>query len=497
MDIKLAIQNFFQAPELETIIKFTFKADKNEQEADKDEKESDKNEQKLDKYALELWIDTIVEQIKKCIVYDIKIKKLVDICEDIKFKYNDEDVTAYVNIVNLHNYEDTDEQIKGIHLDNIGILTFEQLEKRLSKSSIYIPKRKSKFEENIKEINFDYLYSIYDYEYLEKRRLSNINDNESKRAKLISRSSLHNDKITLLQDYSKLDYLPFRYLCNNYKRTNNDSKINRVFYAPICCSNVISFLLFYNKPFKFVNDLYNKNGAFKRSADQVRSQKKASETPVRSMLSNISQFINDDNLDNYHYLDKNGNKIYLINDDNFKEALYVDKLLFLKKIDYIFNFMLFSCCFDDFELYYNKIDNDFAYEYLMKKSSISEKKLSSHNFNNLFVTKFYILYLLKYLRTYNISAFISLMESIDSYFENLSRFNLPSDKSALVKDLYNLKDIFGDNSDLLNILMPKSMSNNPNVNIKLLNTLSNLITQKTSAVDIVFNLNDFTNKFNL
>lgn len=497
MDIEIAIQNFFQAPELEKIIEFTFGTNTNTEELDKIEQKLNKNDQKFDKYALELWIDTIVEQIKKCIVYDIEIKKLIDICEDIKFKYNDEDVTPYVNIVNLHNYEDTDEQIKGIHLDNIGILTFEQLEKRLSKSCIYIPKRKSKFGENIKEINFDYLYSIYDYEYLEKRRLSNINDNESKRAKLISRSSLHNDKITLLQDYSKLDYLPFRYLCNDYKRTNNGSKINRVFYAPICCSNVISFLLFYNKPFKFVNDLYNKDGAFKRSADQVRSQKKASETPVRSMLSNISQFINDDNLDNYHYLDKNGNKIYLINDDNFKEALYVDRLLFLKKIDYIFNFMLFSCCFDDFELYSSQIDSDFAYEYLMKKSSISEKKFSSHNFNDLFVTKFYILYLLKKLRTYNINAFISLMESIDSYFEDLSRFNLPSDKSALVKDLYNLKDILEDNSNFLNILMPKSMSSNPNAHIKLLNTLSNLITKKTSAVDRIFNLNDFTNKFNL
>jgi|GEM_PF-6100860 len=476
MDIEIAIQNFFQAPELKEILKNFYETDKNVQE---------------------LWIDKIVEHIKKCIVYDIEIKKLIDICEDIKFKYNDEDVTAYVNIVNLHNYEDTDEQIKGIHLDNIGILTFEQLEKRLSKSSIYIPKRKSKFEENIKEINFDYLYSIYDYEYLEKRRLSNVN--ESKKAKLISRSSLHNDKIALLQNTKqKLEearYLPFRYISNEYKRTNNGSKINRVFYAPICCSNVISFLLFYNKPFKFINDLYNTNGAFKRSADQVRSQKKASETPVRSMLSNISQFINDDNLDNYHYLDKNGNKIYLISDDNFKEALYVDRLLFLKKIDYIFNFMLFSCCFDDFELYSSQIDSDFAYEYLMKKSSISEKKFSSHNFNDLFVTKFYILYLLKNLPTYSISAFISLMESIDSYFENLSRFNLPNDKITLVKDLYNLKDIFGDNSDLLNILMPKSVSNNPNVKIKLLNTLSYLITEKVCPVKR-FNPNDFINKFN-
>ena len=474
MDIKVAIQIFFQEPGLNRNLKLFFETDKN---------------------VKELWIDKIVEHIKKCIVYDIKIKKLIDICEDIKFKYNDEDVTAYVNIVNLHNYEDTDEQIKGIHLDNIGILTFEQLEKRLSKSCIYIPKRKSKFEENIKEINFDYLYSIYDYKYLEKRRLSNSNDSKSKKTKLISRSSLHNDKITLLQNYSKLDCLPFRYIFNEYKRTNNDSKINRVFYAPICCSNVISFLLFYNKPFKFVNDLYNKDGAFKRSADQVRSQKKASETPVRSMLSNISQFINDDNLDNYHYLDKNGNKIYLINDDNFKEALYVDRLLFLKKIDYIFNFMLFSCCFDDFELYSSQIDSDFAYEYLMKKSSISEKKFSSHNFNNLFVTKFYILYLLKNLPTYSISAFISLMESIDSYFENLSRFNLPSDKIALVKDLYNLKDIFGDNSDFLNILMPKSISSSPNVKIKLLNTLSYLITEKYCPVTR-FNPNDFINKFN-
>lgn len=478
MDIEIAIQNFFQASELKEILKKFYETDKNVQE---------------------LWIDKIVEHIKKCIVYDIEIKKLIDICEDIKFKYNDEDVTAYVNIVNLHNYEDTDEQIKGIHLDNIGILTFEQLEKRLSKSSIYIPKRKSKFEENIKEINFDYLYSIYDYEYLEKRRLSNVNDNESKKTKLISRSSLHNDKIALLQNTKQklveARYLPFRYISNEYKRTNNGSKINRVFYAPICCSNVISFLLFYNKPFKFVNDLYNDDGAFKRSADQVRSQKKASETPVRSMLSNISQFINDNNLDNYHYLDKNGNKIYLINDDNFKEALYVDRLLFLKKIDYIFNFMLFSCCFDDFELYSSQIDSDFAYEYLMKKSSISEKKFGSHNFNNLFVTKFYILYLLKNLPTYSISAFISLMESIDSYFENLSRFNLPSDKIALVKDLYNLKDIFGDNSDFLNILMPKSISNNPNVKIKLLNTLSYLITEKVCPVKR-FNPNDFINKFN-
>lgn len=474
MDIKVAIQNFFQEPGLKRNLKLFFETDKNVQE---------------------LWIDKIVEHIKKCIVYDIEIKKLIDICEDIKFKYNDEEVTPYVNIVNLHNYEDADKQIKGIHLDNIGILTFEQLEKKLSKSSIYIPKRKSKFEENIKEINFDYLYSIYDYKYLEKRRLSNSNDSKSKKTKLISRSSLHNDKITLLQNYSKLDYLPFRYIFNEYKRTNNDSKINRVFYAPIACSNVISFLLFYNKPFKFVNDLYNDEGAFKRSADQVRSQKKASETPVRSMLSNISQFINDNNLDNYHYLDKNGNKIYLINDDNFKEALYVDRLLFLKKIDYIFNFMLFSCCFDDFELYSSQIDSDFAYEYLMKKSSISEKKFGSHNFNNLFVTKFYILYLLKNLPTYSISAFISLMESIDSYFENLSRFNLPSDKIALVKDLYNLKDIFGDNSDFLNILMPKSISNNPNVKIKLLNTLSYLITEKVCPVKR-FNPNDFINKFN-
>lgn len=474
MDIKVAIQNFFQEPGLKRNLKLFFETDKNVQE---------------------LWIDKIVEHIKKCIVYDIEIKKLIDICEDIKFKYNDEEVTPYVNIVNLHNYEDADKQIKGIHLDNIGILTFEQLEKKLSKSSIYIPKRKSKFEENIKEINFDYLYSIYDYKYLEKRRLSNSNDSKSKKTKLISRSSLHNDKITLLQNYSKLDYLPFRYIFNEYKRTNNDSKINRVFYAPIACSNVISFLLFYNKPFKFVNDLYNDDGAFKRSADQVRSQKKASETPVRSMLSNISQFINDNNLDNYHYLDKNGNKIYLINDDNFKEALYVDRLLFLKKIDYIFNFMLFSCCFDDFELYSSQIDSDFAYEYLMKKSSISEKKFGSHNFNNLFVTKFYILYLLKNLPTYSISAFISLMESIDSYFENLSRFNLPSDKIALVKDLYNLKDIFGDNSDFLNILMPKSISNNPNVKIKLLNTLSYLITEKVCPVKR-FNPNDFINKFN-
>lgn len=474
MDIKVAIQNFFQEPGLKRNLKLFFETDKNVQE---------------------LWIDKIVEHIKKCIVYDIEIKKLIDICEDIKFKYNDEEVTPYVNIVNLHNYEDADKQIKGIHLDNIGILTFEQLEKKLSKSSIYIPKRKSKFEENIKEINFDYLYSIYDYKYLEKRRLSNSNDSKSKKTKLISRSSLHNDKITLLQNYSKLDYLPFRYIFNEYKRTNNDSKINRVFYAPIACSNVISFLLFYNKPFKFVNDLYNDEGAFKRSADQVRSQKKASETPVRSMLSNISQFINDNNLDNYHYLDKNGNKIYLINDDNFKEALYVDRLLFLKKIDYIFNFMLFSCCFDDFELYSSQIDSDFAYEYLMKKSSISEKKFGSHNFNNLFVTKFYILYLLKNLPTYSISAFISLMESIDSYFENLSSFNLPSDKIALVKDLYNLKDIFGDNSDFLNILMPKSISNNPNVKIKLLNTLSYLITEKVCPVKR-FNPNDFINKFN-
>lgn len=474
MDIKVAIQNFFQEPGLKRNLKLFFETDKNVQE---------------------LWIDKIVEHIKKCIVYDIEIKKLIDICEDIKFKYNDEEVTPYVNIVNLHNYEDADKQIKGIHLDNIGILTFEQLEKKLSKSSIYIPKRKSKFEENIKEINFDYLYSIYDYKYLEKRRLSNSNDSKSKKTKLISRSSLHNDKITLLQNYSKLDYLPFRYIFNEYKRTNNDSKINRVFYAPIACSNVISFLLFYNKPFKFVNDLYNDEGAFKRSADQVRSQKKASETPVRSMLSNISQFINDNNLDNYHYLDKNGNKIYLINDDNFKEALYVDRLLFLKKIDYIFNFMLFSCCFDDFELYSSQIDSDFAYEYLMKKSSISEKKFGSHNFNNLFVTKFYILYLLKNLPTYSISAFISLMKSIDSYFENLSRFNLPSDKIALVKDLYNLKDIFGDNSDFLNILMPKSISNNPNVKIKLLNTLSYLITEKVCPVKR-FNPNDFINKFN-
>lgn len=474
MDIKVAIQNFFQEPGLKRNLKLFFETDKNVQE---------------------LWIDKIVEHIKKCIVYDIEIKKLIDICEDIKFKYNDEEVTPYVNIVNLHNYEDADKQIKGIHLDNIGILTFEQLEKKLSKSSIYIPKRKSKFEENIKEINFDYLYSIYDYKYLEKRRLSNSNDSKSKKTKLISRSSLHNDKITLLQNYSKLDYLPFRYIFNEYKRTNNDSKINRVFYAPIACSNVISFLLFYNKPFKFVNDLYNDEGAFKRSTDQVRSQKKASETPVRSMLSNISQFINDNNLDNYHYLDKNGNKIYLINDDNFKEALYVDRLLFLKKIDYIFNFMLFSCCFDDFELYSSQIDSDFAYEYLMKKSSISEKKFGSHNFNNLFVTKFYILYLLKNLPTYSISAFISLMESIDSYFENLSRFNLPSDKIALVKDLYNLKDIFGDNSDFLNILMPKSISNNPNVKIKLLNTLSYLITEKVCPVKR-FNPNDFINKFN-
>lgn len=474
MDIKVAVQNFFQEPGLKRNLKLFFETDKNVQE---------------------LWIDKIVEHIKKCIVYDIEIKKLIDICEDIKFKYNDEEVTPYVNIVNLHNYEDADKQIKGIHLDNIGILTFEQLEKKLSKSSIYIPKRKSKFEENIKEINFDYLYSIYDYKYLEKRRLSNSNDSKSKKTKLISRSSLHNDKITLLQNYSKLDYLPFRYIFNEYKRTNNDSKINRVFYAPIACSNVISFLLFYNKPFKFVNDLYNDEGAFKRSADQVRSQKKASETPVRSMLSNISQFINDNNLDNYHYLDKNGNKIYLINDDNFKEALYVDRLLFLKKIDYIFNFMLFSCCFDDFELYSSQIDSDFAYEYLMKKSSISEKKFGSHNFNNLFVTKFYILYLLKNLPTYSISAFISLMESIDSYFENLSRFNLPSDKIALVKDLYNLKDIFGDNSDFLNILMPKSISNNPNVKIKLLNTLSYLITEKVCPVKR-FNPNDFINKFN-
>lgn len=474
MDIKVAIQNFFQEPGLKRNLKLFFETDKNVQE---------------------LWTDKIVEHIKKCIVYDIEIKKLIDICEDIKFKYNDEEVTPYVNIVNLHNYEDADKQIKGIHLDNIGILTFEQLEKKLSKSSIYIPKRKSKFEENIKEINFDYLYSIYDYKYLEKRRLSNSNDSKSKKTKLISRSSLHNDKITLLQNYSKLDYLPFRYIFNEYKRTNNDSKINRVFYAPIACSNVISFLLFYNKPFKFVNDLYNDEGAFKRSADQVRSQKKASETPVRSMLSNISQFINDNNLDNYHYLDKNGNKIYLINDDNFKEALYVDRLLFLKKIDYIFNFMLFSCCFDDFELYSSQIDSDFAYEYLMKKSSISEKKFGSHNFNNLFVTKFYILYLLKNLPTYSISAFISLMESIDSYFENLSRFNLPSDKIALVKDLYNLKDIFGDNSDFLNILMPKSISNNPNVKIKLLNTLSYLITEKVCPVKR-FNPNDFINKFN-
>lgn len=474
MDIKVAVQNFFQEPGLKRNLKLFFETDKNVQE---------------------LWIDKIVEHIKKCIVYDIEIKKLIDICENIKFKYNDEEVTPYVNIVNLHNYEDADKQIKGIHLDNIGILTFEQLEKKLSKSSIYIPKRKSKFEENIKEINFDYLYSIYDYKYLEKRRLSNSNDSKSKKTKLISRSSLHNDKITLLQNYSKLDYLPFRYIFNEYKRTNNDSKINRVFYAPIACSNVISFLLFYNKPFKFVNDLYNDEGAFKRSADQVRSQKKASETPVRSMLSNISQFINDNNLDNYHYLDKNGNKIYLINDDNFKEALYVDRLLFLKKIDYIFNFMLFSCCFDDFELYSSQIDSDFAYEYLMKKSSISEKKFGSHNFNNLFVTKFYILYLLKNLPTYSISAFISLMESIDSYFENLSRFNLPSDKIALVKDLYNLKDIFGDNSDFLNILMPKSISNNPNVKIKLLNTLSYLITEKVCPVKR-FNPNDFINKFN-
>lgn len=474
MDIKVAIQNFFQEPGLKRNLKLFFETDKNVQE---------------------LWIDKIVEHIKKCIVYDIEIKKLIDICEDIKFKYNDEEVTPYVNIVNLHNYEDADKQIKGIHLDNIGILTFEQLEKKLSKSSIYIPKRKSKFEENIKEINFDYLYSIYDYKYLEKRRLSNSNDSKSKKTKLISRSSLHNDKITLLQNYSKLDYLPFRYIFNEYKRTNNDSKINRVFYAPIACSNVISFLLFYNKPFKFVNDLYNDEGAFKRSADQVRSQKKASETPVRSMLSNISQFINDNNLDNYHYLDKNGNKIYLINDDNFKEALYVDRLLFLKKIDYIFNFMLFSCCFDDFELYSSQIDSDFAYEYLMKKSSISEKKFSSHNFNDLFVTKFYILYLLKNLPTYSISAFISLMESIDSYFENLSRFNLPNDKITLVKDLYNLKDIFGDNSDFLNILMPKSVSNNPNVKIKLLNTLSYLITEKVCPVKR-FNPNDFINKFN-
>ena len=474
MDIKVAIQNFFQEPGLKRNLKLFFETDKNVQE---------------------LWIDKIVEHIKKCIIYDIEIKKLIDICEDIKFKYNDEEVTPYVNIVNLHNYEDADKQIKGIHLDNIGILTFEQLEKKLSKSSIYIPKRKSKFEENIKEINFDYLYSIYDYKYLEKRRLSNSNDSKSKKTKLISRSSLHNDKITLLQNYSKLDYLPFRYIFNEYKLTNNDSKINRVFYAPIACSNVISFLLFYNKPFKFVNDLYNDEGAFKRSADQVRSQKKASETPVRSMLSNISQFINDNNLDNYHYLDKNGNKIYLINDDNFKEALYVDRLLFLKKIDYIFNFMLFSCCFDDFELYSSQIDSDFAYEYLMKKSSISEKKFGSHNFNNLFVTKFYILYLLKNLPTYSISAFISLMESIDSYFENLSRFNLPSDKIALVKDLYNLKDIFGDNSDFLNILMPKSISNNPNVKIKLLNTLSYLITEKVCPVKR-FNPNDFINKFN-
>lgn len=475
MDIKTAAQIYFQEPRLKEILKNFYETDENIQE---------------------LWIDKIVEHIKKCIVYDIEIKKLIDICEDIKFKYNDEEVTPYVNIVNLHNYEDADKQIKGIHLDNIGILTFEQLEKRLSKSSIYIPKRKSKFEENIKEINFDYLYSIYDYEYLEKRRLSNINDNESKRAKLISRSSLHNDKITLLQNYLKLDYLPFRYIFNEYKRTNNDSKINRVFYAPITCSNVISFLLFYNKPFKFINDLYNTNGAFKKSADQVRSQKKASETPVRSMLSNISQFINDDNLDNYHYLDKNGNKIYLINDDNFKEALYVDRLLFLKKIDYIFNFMLFSCCFDDFELYSSQIDSDFAYEYLMKKSSISEKKFSSHNFNDLFVTKFYILYLLKNLPIYSISAFISLMESIDSYFENLSRFNLPNDKITLVKDLYNLKDIFGDNNDFLNILMPKSISNSPNVKIKLLNTLSYLITEKYCPVKRFTPPNDFINKFN-
>ena len=450
----------------------------------------------------------IAAQIHKCITYDVEIQKLIDICNKTTFKYDNEDVFAYINVVNLHNYEDEDEDIKGIHLDDLGLLTFEQLENKLNKSSIYVPKRKSKFKFNIydiKEINFDYLYSIYDRDFLEKRRLKNTDECNLKKVKLISRPSLNRDKVRLLLNMNPIKSMPFNVVCKEYKKSSTSTQTNRVFYTPNGSSNVLSFILFYNKPFKLIEDFYTSGGAFEKSVIQTKNQKKTTETPVRSLLVNINRFINDSNLENYYYIDNDNNKIFLKDSDDFNKALYVDKLLFLEKIDFIFNWILFSCCFSDFDVYSEGIDSDFAYKYLMSNSKFADKNYSSltddkgpsisNTFSYLFLTKFYILYLLKCIPRYDIGAFVTLMNCINSQFKTLWYSNFSSDKDALVSDLYNIKNIKLNNKNILDSMMPSNLSDVPDVKIGLLNDLSLGIIKKESAGKRIFSLKDLSDKF--
>lgn len=424
----------------------------------------------------------LINELKRCIQFDVIIQRLIKQSEEKKFNFNGEDVIPYVNLMNLHNFfianTVDDPNLNGIHIDNMGFYSFEFLENKLKESSIYLPKRKAKLKD-IKEVNYDKLLKEFDNAYYQSRRLSDDGKNQKK-----DRSSLTPKQQRLLTTNECYSPKYYNFISRQYTNINHDTKEKKIctaWYTPISSANVMSFLLFYNRPFQLPS-YYLFNGKvddlIEKSIEQLKRRNKKSVTnnAIRSLIYNIMCFIDDKHLNNY------------LEESNYHQAVFVDKVLFLAKVDYFYNWVIFTSCFDDSYLYLKgEVDNDFANEYFMKKTSIPYKRKDTA-INYLFFTKWYLLSLAKFIRFYNNFDFIKLLESVIEYYDEISKKEIRSNQD-LLSDLYKSKEIL----DLMIIHDMEKESRE--INVSLLVKLTSIYCKKLSPVIKIKNLNDFINMF--
>lgn len=429
----------------------------------------------------------LIIELKRCIKFDVEIQRLIQIGENLKFNFEDKSVKAYVNLVNLHNFSiakyNDDPGLEGIHMDNMGLYTFEFLEDKLEKTSIYVPKRKAKLDKwDIREVSYDRLLEEFDNIYYQSERLSDDSKKEKK-----DRPSLSPKQIDLLKRKDSISFTKYYdFISRQYPKTvgedAKDKEYITAWYTSIDSANVMSFLLFYNKPFKLPYHLFDyDDDTIEKSIKKlkIKNKKITTSNAIRALIYNIMFFIDDKHLNNY------------LEDNNYHRAVYVDKVIFLAKIDYLFNWILFSSCFSDCPLYLkNDADNtffvDFASEYLMRETSYPNKK-KENAINHLFFTKWYFLALIKFVKYYSTSNFIKLLDSITEYYNEISK-NLHQSKEDMLSDLYQSKD-------MLDMMIIYNMEKESEVNFSLLLKLSSIYCKKVSQIIKIKNLNEFVSTF--
>lgn len=436
---------------------------------------------------------TMIEQLKKCILFDVEIQKLIEYS-------NDSELNANVNVLTLHN-NTVPKQISiskrnKIHLDNMGFFSFEYLEQLKVKenkeySFIYVPKKKTndlkiQNEEIInsriinkdlllgnndkKLVSYDRILKEYDYDYFKNQRCD-LNDKVKSRVSLsktqhkVLKAEIKNHKESscFLDNVYKIGYLPKKdadgtiYIDESAKYTN------------ISCANIVSFLFYYNRP----NDFYLYE-LFKKD-DKSDDRKERFSCMINHILDNIQWFADNQEL-----------KKYLKNDDLYQNILLVDKIIFMQKLDYLFNWILFSSCYEKHPLYIKEKGNDNIYAFLrlMNLTSLRNKKVnySFYEINNMFFSKWYLLSLVKFIKIYDDLSFDNLIYAMSDYFLKLKEKEYS--KNEMIDDLKQSENLFSE-------MLGEGNVENNRTNYTILNILSDSFTKMHNPVVRLNKLKDF------